>query len=380
MFSKYFVLAQLVGLGLLMFAPACTQSDQIAQWRGPERTGLYPETGLLKVWPSAGPDVVLTIEGIGKGHSTPVVYKNSLYLTGRKDTLEYLSAYSLNGELRYQVPFGRAWYKSYPDTRTTPTIKNNRIYLISGSGEVVCHDAKTGKQMWYVYADKDYAGNIWQYGVSESVLLTDDAVIYTTGGTKNTLIALDQKTGELIWKSASLGGARGYASHILVEHAGIQTIIAQTARDVIGLNAVDGEILWHHNLIDYHLIDMGKGNNINTPVFADGQFYITSGYGHPGMLFEIGADGRSVELLWTNTELDCHLGGVIVKDGFIYQSNWQNNANGRWICADWATGTVQWEQDWYNKGSIIAADGLLYIYEEKSGHVGLLTPIQNILT
>ncbi len=374
MFNQLAWQVKLFGWTLLGFVAACGSGSDTAQWRGPDRNGFYSAEGLLTSWPDGGPPQVLHLEGIGRGHSTPLVYDDLIYTTGRKDTLEYLSAFNLEGELIYQVPFGRAWYKSYPDTRCTPTINDDRIYLISGSGEVACHDSKTGEQLWYVYADREYAGEIWVYGVSESVLLTDEAVIYTAGGDQNALVAFDQLTGELVWKSGSLGGARGYASHILVEHAGIPTIIAQTAQDVLGVDARNGEILWHHNLIDYHEIRMGKGNNINTPVYHEGSFYITSGYSHPGMLFEIGEDGRSVNLLWTNRELDCHLGGVILKDGYLYHSNWENNANGRWICAEWKSGEVQWEYDWYNKGSVISAEGLLYIYEEKSGHVGLLQP------
>ena len=374
MFTKRFSKANLLMVGLLIFLASCGQDNGPVQWRGPERTGYYPDKELLSQWPDSGPPLIMKLSGIGKGHSTPLFYKDKIYVTGRKDTLEYLSAFNEKAELQWQVPYGKAWYKSFPDSRCTPAIEKNKIYLITGSGEVVCHDARNGDQIWYVNADDTYDGNIWQYGVSESPLLTDDAVIYTTGGKENSLIALDKENGSLIWKAQSIGGARGYASHIQVEYAGIPIIIAQTARDVMGVDARNGDLLWHYNLIDYHEIAMGKGNNINTPVYQDGKFYITSGYNHPGMLFEIGDDGHSVNLLWTNNELDCHLGGVILKDGFLYQSNWQNNSQGRWICADWSTGDIQWEKDWYNKGSIISADGLLYLYEEKWGHVGLLKP------
>ena len=47
---------------------------------------------------------------------------------------------------------------------------------------------------------------------------------------------------------------------------------------------------------------------------------------------------------------------------------------GKWICVDWETGRTLWTNNWYNKGSVIAADGMLYIYEERSGNVGLVKP------
>lgn len=369
-----FVRTGLLGLGLVFILASCNQDQGITQWRGPDRTGYYPDKNLLQSWPDEGPPKENKFVGSGTGHSTPLVYDNRIFVTGRKDSLEYIAAFSLEGDLIWQKPFGQAWYKSFPETRCTPAIEKNRIYLISGSGEVACHNAKTGEALWYVNADSLYRGAIWQYGVSESPLLTENAVIYTTGGDLCSLIALDKKNGTLIWKSKSLGGARGYASHLLVQHDTIPLIIAQTARDVFGVDARNGEILWSHNLIDFHLIDMGKGNNINTPIYQDGKFFISSGYDHPGILFEINPDNRSVKILWENTDIDIHLGGAILYEGYLYASNWQNNSQGRWVCVEWNTGKLMWETEWYNKGSIISADGLLYIYEEKAGHVGLVRP------
>jgi outer membrane protein assembly factor BamB len=59
-------------------------------------------------------------------------------------------------------------------------------------------------------------------------------------------------------------------------------------------------------------------------------------------------------------------------DGYIYGSNWINNGNGNWCCIEWNTGKKMWEEKWNNKGSIIAAEGMLYIYDEKNGNVGLV--------
>jgi hypothetical protein len=41
---------------------------------------------------------------------------------------------------------------------------------------------------------------------------------------------------------------------------------------------------------------------------------------------------------------------------------------------DWTTGKTMWITEWYNKGAIISADGMLYIIEEKTGNIGLVKP------
>jgi hypothetical protein len=92
------------------------------------------------------------------------------------------------------------------------------------------------------------------------------------------------------------------------------------------------------------------------------------------MLVKIADDARSATTVWTDTVLDVHHGGVVAIDGYIYGSNWLNNGNGNWCCIEWATGKKMYEEHWKCKGSVIAAEGLLYLFDEKSGNVGLVKP------
>ena len=66
------------------------------------------------------------------------------------------------------------------------------------------------------------------------------------------------------------------------------------------------------------------------------------------------------------------VGGVVVVDGHIYGSNWKGNGDGAWVCLDWNTGKVKYEDHWNNKGAMTYADGMLYCYEEKKGNVALV--------
>jgi outer membrane protein assembly factor BamB len=50
------------------------------------------------------------------------------------------------------------------------------------------------------------------------------------------------------------------------------------------------------------------------------------------------------------------------------------NSKGNWVCLEWETGEVMFEQEWITKGSIVSADGMLYCYEERSGNVALVKP------
>ena len=111
---------------------------QVIQWRGPNRDGHFNETGLMKSWPEDGPQLVLEVENIGKGWSSPIYADGMIYTTGMIDTLDYLTAIDINGNVKWQVPYGRSWNQSYPDTRSTPVVEENRIYVQSGTGRVAC--------------------------------------------------------------------------------------------------------------------------------------------------------------------------------------------------------------------------------------------------
>lgn len=350
-------------------------SQEIAQWRGPKRDGIYPETGLLKKWPEAGPALKLKIEGIGKGYSHPVVYKNNIYVTGLKsDTLDFISAYKNTGELLWSKPYARAWANTYPDSRSTPTIENDRIYLIGGMGVVVCLDANNGNIIWSQDAHKEFHGEYNKWGLAESVLLTDKVVTYVTGGKETSVVAFDKLTGKFLWKTKGLGGPKAYCSSLLIDWNGKKMILAQTAYDLMGIDPENGETLWNYNIVQFHKGESGRGGITLTPIFHNGEIFTNSGYDHPALMFTLAKDGRSVKLKWQNEIFDTHHGGVVLIDGNLYGSNMQDLTKGKWVSVNWETGKTNWEKDWICKGSIVAADGLMYCYEERSGHVALVQP------
>lgn len=358
----------------LFFLSGSLFSQDIAEWRGPGRQGVYPDKNLLKVWPEKGPKFLLELNDIGNGYSSPVVYRQNIFVSGRKDTMDVISAYSVDGKKKWETDYGRAWMRSFPETRCTPTIEKDRIYLVSGMGEVVCVDALSGKVLWKVDAQTTFKGEPHRWGIAESVAISDKAVFYVTGGEETSVIALDKTDGKLLWKTKSLGGMRAYASSVVIEKAGLKMLLAQTANDLMAINVENGEIIWSFNVVQFHKGESGVGANTNTPLFDGNNIFVTSGYDHPAIMLNLAADGRSVSLKWTNPDFDNHIGGVVKVGDSVYGSNWTNNTQGNWLCVDWNTGKTMYETKWFNKGPILAADGMLYCYEEKSGNLALVKP------
>jgi outer membrane protein assembly factor BamB len=191
------------------------------------------------------------------------------------------------------------------------------------------------------------------------------------------MVALDKKTGETLWQSPSLNDASAFVSPILIKIDGKKIIANITTNYLLGVNAANGQFVWTVKYTDiqpptFH--PWAPKNNCVTPLYHDGHLFITSGYDHVGVMFRLSDGGKKIEQVWINPTLDCHHGQVVRIGEYIYGANWIDNRNGNWCCVDWNTGKTMYEKEWHCKGSVSAADGRLYCYEEKRGNLALVVP------
>ena len=361
-------------LALILSGTSICFSQEINGWREKSGTGVSPETGLLRAWPEGGPALLWSNLDLPKGYSSPSFGKDAIYITGTKDSMDILFALDMNGKILWQTPMGRAWKGSFPDSRSTPTVEGGKVYTSSGLGDLACIDGISGKVIWSYKGSAIHKGTFGSWGIAESILIDGEQLFFSPGGPETMTIALKKATGELVWKSVSLNDKPGYVSPILVNYGGKRMLVNASLGHVFGVDVTDGQILWSVVLeMPDNFRDQGWDLiNCVTPLYKDGMVYFTAGYDNGGKMIRLAADAKSAEVVWTDKVLDVHHGGVVEIDGYIYGSNWLNNGNGNWCCIEWNTGKKMWEEPWNCKGSIIAAEGLLYIFDEKKGNVGLV--------
>jgi outer membrane protein assembly factor BamB len=360
-----------VGVWFFVFGIVYIANIQAAdwpQWNGINRNGISEEAGLLKEWPAEGPKLLWSATGIGAGFSSPSISNGVIYVTGMIDNKEILYVLDLNGNINWSIEYGKAFTQTTPDARTTPTVEGNFVYVISGTGEVVCIDTESHAIKWSVPAFKLFEGEYGGWGIAESPLIVDDKVIYTPCGKKTTVVALNKDTGETLWTSESLNDHSGYVSPIVAQFDDKKQIITVTGGYVIGVDASNGNIDW--KVANNDISSPGDINCVS-PIYFDNGVFVTSGYNDAGALIKVSYDGTQTEVAWVNPALDTHHGGVVLVDGYIYGSNWIDNGHGNWVCLDWNSGKTMYETKWNNKGSIISAEGMLYCYEEEKGTLGL---------
>jgi len=355
------------------------QIEGVSEWREEDRTGVSGETKLLKSWPEEGPELIWTNTELHKGHSSVSFGNNTIYLTGLSGLNDVLIALDDQGRIKWQTVYGRCWKESNPESRCTPTVEGKMVYVSSGSGDLACIDGITGEIVWSVKASEMHKGTYGPWGIAESPIIDGQKLYYTPGGPETMTIALDKTTGDLIWKSESLDDGAAYVSPVLIEYEGRKMIINVSLKHVFAVDASTGHIIWklrHAEINDPEKSTSGSTDppliKCVTPLYSDGKIYITGGYNNGAALLSLTDGGNNAKVEWTDDVLDVHHGGVVMIDGYIYGANWLSNGKGNWCCVDWKTGKTMWEENWKNKGSIIAADGHLYIIEEKTGFLGLL--------
>jgi outer membrane protein assembly factor BamB len=351
-------------LFMLVISASSISAQSFNNWRGPVRDGHYPDKGLLKQWPESGPEMLWVYENLGIGFSSPVVANGKIYVTGMEGDMGYIYILSSKGVLENKFPYGKEDTGNYPGARSTPTIAGNLMYMAASQGEFVCMDLNTGSKKWSVNLFNDLDGINIRWGFTENIVIDGDMVFISPGGKKHNIVALNRHTGAIIWANDEKDGLSAYCSPLIINHNGRKMLITMMARDVVALETTTGKLIWSYPYANQRNI------HPNTPVYHQGDLFVFSGYGMGGYKLRISSDGNSVTQVWENKLLDNQLGGVVLIDGFIYGAG---DRNRRWFGVSWETGDVVSESREIDKGTVIAADGMMYAYTER-GELALLKP------
>jgi outer membrane protein assembly factor BamB len=295
---------------VLLLTSAYAGNFDWPQWRGPDRTDVSRETGLLKSWPSEGPKLTWLYKNAGNGYSGPAIADGKLFTMGTRQRTEVLIALDANtGKELWTAEIGALLRNNWGDgPRGTPTVDGDRVYALGGQGTLICARVADGKILWQKTM-KELGGSTPNWGYTESVLVDGDKVLCTPGGSKGAVAALEKMTGKTIWQSGEFTDDAQYASIIAVDHNGDRQYIQLTMKTLVGVRASDGKVLWKADW-------PGRTAVIPTPIFHDGHVYVTSGYGVGCMLVKIGP-GNQVTKVYDNRVMKNHHGGVLLLDGHI---------------------------------------------------------------
>jgi outer membrane protein assembly factor BamB len=332
-----------------------------SQWRGPNRDGRSPETGLLKQWPAGGPPQVWQSTGAGTGYSSFSTSGGRLYTLGARDDVEYVMAFDrATGRKLWETSNGRRFRNEQGDgPRSTPTTEGAFVYAFGGSGELACFEAASGRKVWSVNVVQKFGGVTPYWGYSESPLIVGDRIVLNAGGRRSAIVAVDKATGGTLWQQP--GDEAGYSSPMLLSTGSLQHVVFFTGGRALAVDPRDGRLLWSYDRA-------GNGTaNIATPIVRDNRVFFSSDYGTGGGLVEVRASGslaNASEVYFTRDMRNHHASSVLVGEHLYGFSSSILTS----LAFD--TGKVAWRDRSVGKGSLAYADERLYLYSE-NGVVGL---------
>lgn len=309
--------------------PACADDTPVVvdaasndwpQWRGPLGTGVAPDADPPVEW-SETKNVRWKTELPGRGHSTPIVSGDRVFLTtaipygkampprpstapGNHDNLpvthrQQFAALALdrkNGQILWQRMLNQALpqeqgHHTASLASNSPVTDGERLYVFFGSFGLYCLDLD-GRIVW----QKDFGLMQSLHGHGEGAspaLYGDTLVINWDHEGQSFVVALDKRTGMERWR-VERDEVTSWATPIVVEHGGKPQVIISGTNRVRGYDMETGKVLWECGGL--------SSNIVASPVFADGVVYVGSSYDKRALL-AIGLDGAAGDITGTERVL-----------------------------------------------------------------------------
>lgn len=367
----------------LVLAGCSIAGLQAADWpgyRGPNRDGTSPETGLKNSWPKSGPKVAWTFEKTGTGFGSPAVVGGTVYVLGTDDKTETAFAISPEGKELWKAPIGpifdfdsNAWSGG---PNSTPAVADGKVVSLGSQGILVCFDAKTGKELWKHDLPKVLSAEVnpvgggpekMGWGFSWSPIIEDGQVIITPGGPKGLVASLDLATGKPKWQSEAVKAQCTYSTPAIGTIGGQKQIVVQTQDGPVGVSFKDGSLLW-----SYKREAPYPDVVCPSPIISGDEVYLSVGFGAGSEKLKIKTEGaaQKAELAWGEKEIASDNGGVVLSGGKLYGFHLKRG----WQCQDLESGKKVWEskRGSLGAGSLLIADGKIFALGEEKGEVALI--------
>lgn len=328
-------------------------------YRGPELNGISPETPLNKNWAAKTPKELWRVSLGDNGYNAPAIVDGVVYVIDHKGNQDIVRAIDAQGgkdiwTFAYEDSDKPLGSPAYGFTRPSPAVADGKVYTISGLGKLHCLDAHTGKLVWKRdFAEFQGRRPTWAY--SNSPVVHGGKLIVCPGGPQASLAALDPATGATIWTAGTDGA--GYSTPVPATIDGVEQYVFFSATAIGGYASQDGKKLWSHPWKTSYDV------NAAAPLILENAVFISSGYNVGCAVLDITPEG--VKERWKSKVIQEHFNSGVLYQGMLYSTT----DPGDLVCVDPRTGEAKWRQGGFEKGGIVAADGVILALSGKSGEL-----------
>jgi len=311
------------------------QADDWPQWQGPQRDGVWRETGILRQFPAGGPKVRWRTP-LRAGYTGPAVADGRVYVMDRvpasdgttgtnappsvKPAQERVLCLSEgDGHVLWQHEYECRYTVSYPaGPRATPLVNQGKVYTLGAEGNLCCFEAGTGKVIWSHALKKDYGIGAPLWGFAGHPVVEGNKLICLVGGQGSTVVAFEKDTGRELWRALS-AKEPGYAPPMVYSAGGCRQLILWHPESLNSLDPETGRVYWTQPF------ECKAGLTIATPRQLGDLLFVTAFYNGP-LMMRCATDRPDAKLLWrgqSNSEMKTDgLHSIIstpfLEDGHIY--------------------------------------------------------------
>ena len=314
------------------------------QWRGPNRDGVWRETGILESFPPGGLKVLWRAP-VGPGWSSPVVAQGRVYLTDS----ELMAPRAKERVHCFDVATGKSVWTlsyevSYPDwaftegpgmgPTATPTIYCGKVYTLGAKGDLFCLDGRKGDALWRRNLEKEY--QVQEFAFHAAPLIEGEHLILCIGSFPRTqascVLALDRNSGKEVWKTLDEGLT--HSSPIAITAGGKRQVIVWTQESVTSLDPATGKTYWREPLKTI------ADHAVSTPVFHNNLLLIA------GLMLKLDPDKPAASVLWPETKavsrrVLSNTSTALLRGDYLFSAK----SSGELVCLEASTGKQVWKTD-----------------------------------
>jgi len=342
---------------------ASVSAQTVAYWpqfRGPDRSNVAKDTGLLKEWPKDGPPLVWKVTDLGTGMAPVSVAEGRIYTLAFREGKEYAVALDRGtGKEIWAVALGAGRQEAGMQFhfQRQPVVDHDRLYVFSANAELFCLEADAGQVVWKKDYRKDFGARPSSFGQNDHPLVDGDRLICTPGGKDATLVALNKLTGEVIWKAvAPEGDTAAHSPVVVAEVDGIRLYVELLSRGLVGISAKDGKVLWRYNRASNNVI------NVPAPIVHGDHIFVSSAYGVGSALLKLTSVEKEikVEEVYFTKDFQNLNGGMVLVGDHIYGGHRHGISGGPLGCLELKAGKLVWSKPPGDCTNVLAAEGHLY--------------------
>jgi outer membrane protein assembly factor BamB len=351
-----------VGLALVVCCGVVVAEDWPG-WRGPRADGTVTDTGYPLTW-TATQNVRWKTKLPGSGHSSPVVSKGKVFVTGCVEVERKRMLYCIdraNGKVLWEravliAPL-EAKHAENSYASSTPAADGERVYvafLDQQQVRVYCYD-KDGNELW----EKNPGEFHSKHGFCSSPTLHKDLVIINGDQDAEAyIVALDKRTGEEKWRADRPNRTRSYCPAVVIDAAGKKQLVLTGNKCVASYDPDNGKQHW--------IIDGPTEQFVSSMVLHDGVLLMTAGYPvHWVMAIDPSGSGNvtKTHVVWSKKNEGGYVPSPVAHDGKLFLVD----DNGSASCWDVKTGRQHWKEVLKKRrhhASAVVADGRVYFTDD----------------